>query len=459
MPEKILVADNNRIDSWFFQHYLSQKGHAVETTVLPHLFATLKVSTPDLIILSFHFLRLHGPQAVLKLREASDKALIILLVSHHEIAQARLARKFGIFDYIFRPYSMEEIESLLKRAAEVLRVKKHATGSVEQKTDRFGFHHVVGRSPAFTRVIELARKVAKSDTSTVLLQGESGTGKDVLAKAIHFESARYRKPFVEITCSALPEALLESELFGHERGSFTDAKGRKEGLFLLADSGTAFLNEIGDMSLPLQAKVLRLIEQRTFRMVGGTKDVVVDVRILAATCVDLKQAVDRGAFRLDLYYRLNVIPITLPPLRDHKEDIMPLAHHFLEEYNRKFQRTVQGFSPEARARLERYHWPGNVRELRNVIERILILENADLIGVEHLPAELCEGLPQPAAARREDVMPEQGIPLLAAEEQLIRQTLAQCNYNLSKTARMLHIGRDALRYRLKKLGIAQEQHT
>lgn len=456
MQEKILVADNNRIDSWFFQQYLSQKGYAVETTALPQLFPNLKISTPDLIILNFHFLRLHGPQAVLKLREASDKALIVLLVSHQEIAQARMARKFGIFDYILKPYNMDEIEIIVKQVAEVIRVKKHATGPVEQKTDRFGFHHVVGRSPAFTRVIELARKVAKSDTSTVLLQGESGTGKDVLAKAIHFESARYRKPFVEITCSALPEALLESELFGHERGSFTDAKGRKEGLFLSADSGTAFLNEIGDMSLPLQAKVLRLIEQRTFRMVGGTKDVVVDVRIVAATCVDLKQAVDRGAFRLDLYYRLNVIPITLPPLRNRKEDISPLAQYFLEEYNRKFQRTVKGFSPEARVLLERYSWPGNVRELRNAIERILILENADLIEVEHLPAELCEGVPQSAFARQE-VVPEGGIPLLAAEEQLIRQTLAQCSYNLSKTARMLHIGRDALRYRLKKLGIAHEQ--
>lgn len=449
----LLVADDNRIDSWFFRQYLKPKGYEVETVSLDQLFPALKTAAPDVIILSFRLIHLYGLQALAKVRETSKQAVIVLLLSHHEIAQARMAKKLGVFDYILRPYNMDEIDLVLRKAVEVARAKRHTAGPSEQKTDRFGFHYVIGRSPAFMRIIDLARKVAKSEASTVLLQGESGTGKDVVAKAIHFESERYRAPFIEITCSALPEALLESELFGHERGSFTDAKGRKEGLFLLAESGTVFLNEVGDMSLALQAKILRLIEQKTFRMVGGTKDVQVDVRIVAATCVDLKQAVERGAFRLDLYYRLNVVPLTIPPLRQRREDILPLAEYFIDEYNRTFHRAVQGFSSAARECLERHAWPGNVRELRNVIERIMILENVPVIEVEHLPPELIIEAEQPATPLPAVALSAAEGSLAEAEEKLIKHALERCNHNVAKAARMLNIGRDALRYRVKKLGL------
>ena len=451
--DTLLVADDNRIDSWFLRQHLSQKGYAVDTVALQQLLPALKTSAPDVLILSFRFIHLYGHQALAKLREVHKQPVIILLLSHHEIAQGRMTRKLGVFDYILRPYNMDEIDLVIRKAVEAARSKRHVINPNEKKTDRFGFHYVIGRSPAFTRIIELARKVAKSETSTVLLQGESGTGKDVLAKAIHFESERYRAPFVEITCSALPEALLESELFGHERGSFTDAKGRKEGLFLLAESGTVFLNEIGDMSLTLQAKILRLIEQKTFRMVGGNKDVQVDVRIIAATCVDLKRAVERGAFRLDLYYRLNVVPITIPPLRERREDILPLAEYFIDEYNRTFHRAIEGFSSAAQSCLERYTWPGNVRELRNVIERIMILENVAVIEVAHLPPELIAEAEQPPVPLPSFALSAADVSLAEAEEKLIKHALERCNHNLSKAARMLNIGRDALRYRVKKLGL------
>jgi transcriptional regulator with PAS, ATPase and Fis domain len=306
-------------------------------------------------------------------------------------------------------------------------------------------------------VFDRIGKVAESGTSTVLIQGASGTGKDLVAKAIHYGSSRADKPFMNITCSALPEALLESELFGHERGAFTDAKHQKKGLLELADGGSVFLDEIGDMGLKLQAKLLRFLEEKAFKRLGGVNDLAVDVRIIAATNRELEKAVGEGAFREDLYYRLNVVPIFLPPLSRRKGDIPDLVHFVLDAFNKEFNKNTQRLTPEALSCLVRYDWPGNVRELRNVIERMMILENKPELDVTDLPEEIVH---RPVNGNGSGTgvgcgieIPEGGLSLREVERELVQQALARTDGNQSRAARLLHISRDALRYKMKKFGL------
>jgi two-component system response regulator AtoC len=313
-------------------------------------------------------------------------------------------------------------------------------------------------------VCTLIQKVAASAATTVLVQGESGTGKDLVARAIHFSSDRAEESFMNITCSALPETLLENELMGHERGAFTDAQERKRGLFEMADGGTLFLDEIGDMGIGMQAKLLRFLEDKTFRRVGGSKDITVDVRIVAATNRNLKQAVDDGRFRGDLYYRLMVIPIEMPPLRDRREDIPLLLMHFIERYNAEFRKQTIGVTPEALACCERYEWPGNVRELRNLVERAMILENKEYIGEEDLPPAHRGSVPPfgsqpdgdgtPVVSPSEGfLLPDEGYPLVQMEEEMVRQAIEKTQGNQSRAAELLGISRDSLRYKMRKFAM------
>ena len=302
------------------------------------------------------------------------------------------------------------------------------------------------------QVLEMVRKVAKSDASTVLIQGESGTGKELIAKAIHYESARSEKPFMAINCAAMPETLLESELMGHEKGAFTDAKAQKKGIFEVADGGTIFLDEIGDMDIGMQAKLLRVLEERTFRRVGGTKEIPVDVRIVSATNQELLQKIEEKTFRNDLYYRLQVIPVYLPPLRERREDIMPLVEAFIGFYNREFGKSVKGVSKMAKKFLEEYDWPGNVRELRNIIERAIILENEETLMLEHLPRELISRTGEATSGPMNLRIPPEGIDIEDVERELIRQALEVADGNQSKAAKKLNLGIDAFRYRMKKFG-------
>jgi PAS domain S-box-containing protein len=317
---------------------------------------------------------------------------------------------------------------------------------------------VIGESEKMRDLMEFVRKVAASEATTILVEGESGTGKDLIAKTLHYESSRQAQPFVAINCSAIPETLLEAELFGYEKGSFTDAKAQKKGLFELAPGGTLFLDEIGEMPLVIQAKLLRVLEDQTFRRIGGLKDITVDVRLIAATNRSLADAVREGLFRQDLYYRLNVIPIAIPPLRQRGDDILPLAEFFVRIYNRKFRKSVKGLTAQSERLLRQYHWPGNVRELRNAIERAMILEDSGYIRPDYLPLAVTggNGSGSPEEGRpsviREGI-PDQGISLQDTEKMLIEQALRKTRGNQTHAARLLSITRDTLRYKIKKYGI------
>jgi transcriptional regulator with PAS, ATPase and Fis domain len=302
----------------------------------------------------------------------------------------------------------------------------------------------------------MMKKVAASPATTILFQGESGTGKDLFAKAIHFHSSRADRPFLAINCAALPEHLVESELFGYEKGAFTDARQQKKGLMELADGGTIFLDEIGEMDIGLQAKLLRILEEQSFKRVGGVNEVRVDVRVIASSNRELKKMAEEGKFRQDLYYRLNVITITLPPLRDRGDDVLLLARHFVAEYNALFGKSIEGFTADAERILLRYRWPGNVRELKNLIERAMILEEGPRIPASALPLEITDA---PARGAKVDVpeisIPENGTSLERVEEELIRQALSRTRGNQTRAAQLLDISRDALRYKMKKFQLQE----
>jgi len=367
-------------------------------------------------------------------------------------------------------------------------LRSERDGLREEVRKRSGYHEVVGKSPRMLELMNFVRKVAASEASTVLIQGESGTGKDLIAKAIHYDSVRADKPFVPINCSAIPETLMEAELFGHERGAFTDAKAQKKGLFEVADGGTLFLDEIGEMSTYLQAKLLRVLEDQTIRRIGGIKDIGVDVRVIAASNRDLEQAVREGTFRQDLFYRLSIIPIFIPPLRHRKEDVLPLVEFFIERYNFRFRKSLRGIAPEVRSLLLAYDWPGNVRELKNAVERAMILEEADYIRPTYLPIQVT-GQPQSyenltpvavpdcvpvesqplltptatswralASGRMIPVLelPKQGTSLEEVERELVGLALKQTGGNQTHAAKLLDISRDALRYKMKKFGFDSE---
>jgi two-component system, NtrC family, response regulator AtoC len=313
---------------------------------------------------------------------------------------------------------------------------------------------VIADSPAMREVLTFVKKVAASEATTVLLEGENGTGKDLIAKTLHYESPRQAEPFIAINCAAIPETLLESELFGYEKGAFTDARTQKRGLFELADKGTLFLDEIGEIPLTLQAKLLRVLEDQSFRRLGGLKDTHVDLRFVAATNKNLREAVKEGAFRQDLYFRLNVIQIEIPPLREREEDIIPLTQFFIEHYNRKFKRRIEGVTPECAELLLVHDWPGNVRELRNAVERAMILEDSSLISAASLPISINRPEVRPSSlADAEFALPEAGMSLVDNEKLLLLRALEKTAGNQTQAARLLRITRDTLRYKMKKYNL------
>jgi PAS domain S-box-containing protein len=314
---------------------------------------------------------------------------------------------------------------------------------------------VIAESPLMRDVMNFVRRVASSEAQTILIEGENGTGKDLIAKTLHYQSMRQAEPFIAINCAAIPETLLESELFGYEKGAFTDARSQKRGLFELADKGTLFLDEIGEIPLVLQAKLLRVLEDSTFRRLGGLQDIVVDIRLIAATNKNLREAVKERAFRQDLYFRLNVIQITIPALRERPEDIVPLTMFFIGHYNRKFKRSIQGVTPQTEQILVNYDWPGNVRELRNAIERAMILEDSSYLTPASLPISIVHGderqpLVMAAAA---DPIPSDGISLEENERMLVVRALEKTNGNQTQAARLLRVTRDTLRYKMKKFNL------
>lgn len=410
--------------------------------------ALFKRQVWDLVLLDINLPDSSGLELLKEFRDTDAEIPVIMLTGNASVEYVVEAMKNGAYDYITKPFNLEELMISVEKTLEVTRLRREVRAARANFESSYGFDKVIGKSQMMNDVLDVAKTVAQSEAETVLILGESGTGKNLLAQAIHFNSNRAAKPFMNVTCTALTETLLESELFGHERGAFTDARTTKKGLAELAHEGTLFLDEIGDMPLGLQAKLLGFLENRSFRRVGGTRVHQVNVRIIAATNQSMEQLIAEKRFREDLYYRLNVIEITMPPLRRRPEDVPLLAEFFVDSFNRKFKKKVGGFDKSGINALCEYPWPGNVRELRNVIERAMILTKTELLGADDLP--LRTRSVRPTANDDLIALPEDGVSLDTVEKELVKQALQRTRGNQTKAAKLLRISRDQLRYRMKQ---------
>jgi DNA-binding NtrC family response regulator len=455
-PASILVVDDERLIRWSLEQQLQREGYTVQSVeTAAEALQRTQSDPPDLILLDVRLPDADGVELLERLRAADPECLVIMMTAHGGVESAVRAMKLGAQDYVRKPFDMEDMKLTVRKALEARALRRDVDRFQGEAAQGSALDDLIGVSRAMTELKALVVRIAQSDATTVLLQGESGTGKDLVARVIHFVSQRTRAPFLAVNCVALPEQLLESELLGHERGAFTDARALKKGLFEQADGGTVYLDEIGDMRLDLQGKLLRLIEEKAFRRIGGVRDIKADVRIIAATNRDLAKALEAGQFRKDLYYRLNVFPVWLAPLRDRPEDILPLARHFIQRFSREMRREPIALHPEAEACLARYPWPGNVRELRNVLERGLILAAGSVLDVEHLPPEFRrepEGSELSAQVTAGLALPASGVRLEDVERDFVRQALDATGGNQVRAARLLGISRDALRTRMKKFG-------
>jgi DNA-binding NtrC family response regulator len=450
MPfSRILVVDDEPLVRWSLRERLSAEGHDVVEAATAAEGIDKARDDIDLIFLDFKLPDGDGLSVLRKVKERTPDLPVILMTAFSTIENAVEAMKLGAFHYVNKPFNLDEVLLLAEKALETVSLRREVVALRSTQGRDYGFEAIVGASAAMTRVKALLAKVAASPASTVLLTGETGTGKDLAAKAIHYNSSRAARPFVNITASALPEQLLESELFGHERGAFTDARQQKRGLFETADGGTVFLDEIGEMTMGLQAKLLRFLEEKTFKRVGGLADIRVDVRVIAATNRDLEKEVQTGAFREDLYYRLQVMPVVLPSLRERRGDVVLLARFYINRFNAEFRKRVRGLSPAAQELLDHYTWPGNVRELRNAIERAMLLADRELLE----PQDFTTLTRTVSAAHFK--LPAEGVNLDEVERQLVVQALERANNNQTKAAELLGLNRDQVRYRMEKFGLRQ----
>ncbi|MDP3775218.1 MAG: sigma-54 dependent transcriptional regulator [Gemmatimonadales bacterium] len=455
--ERILVVDDEELFRIWLGEQLRAAGFEVFVAGSRQDAVRLAAQeAPAVVLLDLKLPDTQGLAALEQLRKVDQDMTVIIMTAYGEVETAVAAVKAGAYQFLQKPLSFDQLLVTLDKALEAGQLRHQVASLREMHQWTARSVTVIARSPAMRGVMQWVEKVAAADPATVLLQGESGTGKDLIARAIHEKSPRRDEAFVQVPCTAIPENLIESELFGHERGAFSDARERKRGLLELADGGIVLLDEIGDVPLGVQAKLLSFIETRTFRRVGGLADLEVDVRIIAATNRDLAAAVRAEAFRPDLFYRINVLPQTLPTLRDRPDDIEPLALHFLDKLSREFRRSAPRMTPEAIACLREYDWPGNARELRNVIERVLLLEEGHEIVPAQLPVEVqLGGSSAGVGVATGGVMafPAEGVDLEELERTLIAQALRTAGGNKTRAARLLRLTRDTLRYRLEKYGI------
>ncbi|WP_088226514.1 sigma-54 dependent transcriptional regulator [Desulfosporosinus sp. FKB] len=446
MTPKILVIDDEERMCWALERALNHEGYQVMTATRGLEGIQLaQESEPSLVILDLKMPDLDGIEVLKELKSLHPNVPVIMITAHGTIDTAIEAMKIGALDYITKPFKLEKIKVQVQQALHLSNLENQVDFLRQELGRQYG--KLIGRSEPMKEVSLLIRQVAKTGT-TVLITGESGTGKEVAALEIHKASNRFDKPFVAVNCAALPEHLLESELFGHEKGAFTGAAGRKKGRFEIADKGTILLDEIGEMPINMQVKLLRVLQERCFQRVGGTETIHVDVRVIATTNRDLAAAITTGTFREDLYYRLNVMGIVMPPLRSRKEDIPLLVNHFLEKFD---PTKCKKISSEAIKTLTQYNWPGNVRELQNVIERALIVCQGSEIQSVHFPKELLKHLEE--SPTPEIQLSESGFSLGELEKHLIIKALEKHNYNQTKVAKYLGITRPTLLYRLQKYGI------
>jgi two-component system response regulator AtoC len=449
---RVVICDDEMLIRVWLAERLSEAGLVTEDVADGEcLLDALGREPADLVLLDLRLPGASGLELLPRIKALDATLPVIMMTAYGEVETAVAAVRAGAHHFLEKPINPPELLLMIEQALEARELRSE----IERFRDGFRWQFadvsLVGRSPAMRKIAELITRLgAKGSTMNVLLRGESGTGKDVVARAIHAQGPRHTQPFVSVNCTSLPEQLVESELFGHEPGAYTDAREVKRGLFEIAHHGTVFLDEIGDVPKAMQAKLLHFLETYEFRRVGGLRNIEVDVHVITATNRDLEAAVSDGNFREDLFYRLNVVPIVIPPLRERPEDIGPLAMHFVELLCLDLSQPVRQVTKEALRTLEAYSWPGNARELRNVIERVLLLEDSDAIQAEHLPAEIRgNGARNPKSM----ILPANGLELEELERDLICQALARAEGNKTGAARLLGLSRDTLRYRLEKYGI------
>ena len=442
----VLVVDDEPLIRWSLVNRLKEEGYrTVEAGTASEAVAQHRDGV-DLVLLDFALPDANGLTVLKQIKETDPDTLVILLTANTEVGTAVEAMKGGAFQYANKLFDLDEVMLLVEKALETTQLRREVRVLRARNAQPFGLTSIVGDSEPIKAVRTLLEKIGVSPASTVLLTGESGTGKDLAAKVIHYSSARASRPFMNITCSALPETLLESELFGHERGAFTGADRLKRGLIESADGGTVFLDEIGEMVPLLQAKLLRFLEEKTFKRVGGSQDVRVDVRVVAATNRSLEEEVKKGHFREDLYYRLNVMSVALPTLRDRKGDIVLLLDHSVDSFTVAFRKTIRGIAPATVAALQSSPWRGNVRELRNAVERAMLLAEGNELNESHFPMLSAREGGLSAAMG----LPVEGINLEELERSLVVQALERSGWNQTRAATLLGLNRDQIRYRIEK---------
>jgi two-component system response regulator AtoC len=449
MAKRVLIADDEKNMRWVLGEALTAEGYEVaEAADGKSALASVEEQLPDIMVLDHKMPSPDGMEVLRRIRSKAYDFPIIMLTAHGNVSTAVEAMKAGATEYLTKPFDLEELKLAIDKAIKISELSAEVGRLREQLERDWDVDGFVAADPRMVQILGVVERVAPTQ-ATVMIYGESGTGKELIARAIHRLSTRESKPFVEVHAGALPETLLESELFGYEKGAFTGAVMAKPGRFELANGGTLFLDEVGDISLGVQVKLLRVLQERRFERLGGTRSIDVDVRVVAATNQDLQQLIADGAFREDLFYRLNVVPITLPPLRQRQGDVPRLVAHFLDKYHAG-NKTI---SNDAMQALGAYAWPGNIRELENTIERIVILAPGDEIGVEDLPAEVRAGAP--AGAKRTHVfeLPDQGLDLEELEMDLLQQALDHSAGNATKAAKLVGLTPKTFEARMQRLGL------
>ena len=453
---RILVVDDEYLIRWTLQQNLEREGYEVllaETG--EEALEKVKEEAPDIALLDIKLPGMDGYEVLEKALKIDEGIVPIMITAFDEVDKVVKAMRLGALDYISKPFDFSKVYLSIQKALEASQLKREVRHLRREQRSWYSFDNLIAVSQEMGRVLQISEKIAQSEAATVLIQGESGTGKEVIAHLVHGRSTRQNMPFITVNCANFPEQMLENELCGHEKGAFTDAKEVKKGLLEVADKGTLFLDEIGDMSLNLQGKILRLVEQKTFRRIGGLKDIQVDVRIITATNKDLLMLKEEAKFREDLFYRINVASIRIPPLRERPDDILPLTKYFMQRYDEEFHKNVQKISKGVEDFLGNYNWPGNVRELKNVIERAMILVEGDTLLMEHLPIEILGQASKQGGVIEGIRIPPEGISMEKVEEALVKQALKMTNGNQTRAAKLLDISRDALRYRMQKFGLLE----
>ncbi|HEX6789784.1 MAG TPA: sigma-54 dependent transcriptional regulator [Candidatus Krumholzibacteria bacterium] len=468
MKSVILLVDDQDTIRFFLEKTLKQEGYeAVTARTGAEAVAKAREVVPDLVLLDLKLPDMDGLEVLRRIKEIFPEIGVVMITAFGDVETAVTAMKNGAYDFVSKPINLDQLLMVIRKGLENERLNREVLQLKRQMDPGVGFDYILGESPSMKKVIDVVQQVAKSDTTTVLIEGESGVGKEMIARLIHQYSNRATKPFMDINCASLPETLLESELFGYEKGAFTDAKGQKQGLLELANRGTLFLDEIGEMSLTIQVKLLRVLERMEFRRLGGTQDINVSVRVVSATNRDLQKEVEEGRFRADLFYRLKVVPMYIPPLRERKEDLLKFVNYFVNMFNTKFSKNFTTIADDARQLLLTYPWPGNIRELKNVIERVVLLETGPVLRRDMLPFSAYRPDEGTLGRRLDAVLaapfPEDGIDFEGlvsdVERALILKASEESEWNQSKTARLLNVKRDKLRYRMRSFDISDENEV